>query len=180
MRKFTEDYEIVVKEDENGKEIKTVVYIGKYYELLLDEAAIHRYRKNCLMLLIAITILHITSGFLGNQGMNQFYVALPYVIAFFALTYSFAGVFRLPKEKRNYQHDEVELSYTRIKTASVFLVVLLGIEVLGEIVFLLFAGAVQSFEQEFSFLLIEILLFIGSYLLVYLQKQIQINPLTEA
>lgn len=179
MRRFTKDYDIVVDQDENGKETKTVVYKGKHYELLLDEAGITRFRKNCLMLLAAIIVLHITSGFLGNQGMYQFYIALPYVFAFFALTYLSAGVLRLPKEKRKYQHDEIELSYNRIKTASIFLTVLLGIEVLGEIVFLLFAGTIQSIEQELSFLLIEILIFIGSFLLFSLQKQIQINPLNK-
>lgn len=180
MRKYTEDYEIVVNQDENGKETKTVVYKGKYFELLLDEAGISRFKKNCFLLLAAIIVLHITSGFLGNQGMYQFYIALPYVIAFFALTFLSAGLFRLPKEKRPYKRDEIELSYYRIKTASILLAVLLGIEVLGEIAFLLFTGTIRSYEQELSFLFIEILIFIGSYLLITLQKQIQIRPLSEA
>ncbi len=69
MRKFTEDYEVVVNQDENGKETKTVVYKGKYFELQLDEAGIYRYKKNSFILLAAIIILHVTSGFLGNQGI---------------------------------------------------------------------------------------------------------------
>lgn len=179
MRKFSEDYEIIVNQNENGKETKTVRYKGKYYEVLLDEAGIIRFRKNSLLLLAAIIILHITSGFLGNQGMYQFYVALPYVLAFFPLIYLSAGLLRLPKEKRNYQRDEIEFSYYRIKTASIFLAILLGIEVIGEIAFLLFANATQSYEMDFSFLLIEILIFIGSLLLFNLQKQVQIKPLNE-
>jgi len=179
MRKFSEDYEIIVNQNENGKETKTVRYKGKYYEVLLDEAGIIRFRKNSLLLLAAIIILHITSGFLGNQGMYQFYVALPYVLAFFPLIYLSAGLLRLPKEKRNYQRDEIEFSYYRIKTASIFLAILLGIEVIGEIAFLLFSNATQSYEMDFSFLLIEILIFIGSLLLFNLQKQVQIKPLNE-
>ncbi len=177
MRKFSEDYEIIVNQNENGKEKKTVRYKGKYYEVLLDEVGIIRFRKNSLLLLAAIIVLHITSGFLENQGMYQFYVALPYVLAFFAIIYLSAGLLRLPKEKRNYQRDEIEFSYYRIKTASIFLAILLGIEVIGEIAFLLFANPAQSYEMDFSFLLIEILIFIGSLLLFSLQKQVQIKPL---
>jgi len=114
------------------------VYRGDYFEFSLNAEGIVRFRRNCFWLLAAIVIFHISGGFVGNRGMYQFYVALPYVIAFFPLIYMVMGVFLLPKEQRKYRRDEIGLSFGRMKTASIVLLILIGSGVLGEIIFLLF------------------------------------------
>lgn len=179
MKRYTSDYETVVTKDEKGNEKENVVYRGKYFEIMLDEKGIVRFRRYCFLLLAAIVVLHIGGGFVANPGMYQFYVALPYVLAFFPLLYMATGIFRLPKEKRTYRRDEVELSFNRLKTSSIILAVLLGMGVLGELAFLLFFSAGIRIVLETAYLVIEVLAAAAVYFIITMQKQIHIHTCTE-
>ena len=175
MKRYADDYETVVTEDEKGHEKRIAVYHGDYFELALDEQGFVRFRRNCFLLLAVMIVLHISGGFVGNRGMYQFYVALPYVFAFFPLLYMAAGVLRLPKEKRKYRREEIGLSFDRMKTASIILMIFLGIGVLGEITFLLFVSVGDQSVLEFLYLSLEALAAAAVYFLISLQRQIHIQ-----
>lgn len=176
MKRYADDYETVVTSDEQGHEKKIAVYRGNYFEVALDEEGIIHFRRNCFVLLAAIVVLQISGGFVGNQGMYQFYVAIPYVLAFFPLLYMAAGVLRLPKEKRKYRRDEIGLSFNRMKTASIVLMVFLGIGVLGEIMFLLFVSVKDQSVLEYLYLALEALAAAAVYFFIRLQRQIRVQP----
>lgn len=179
MKRFADDYETVVTIDEEGNEKKSAVYCGDYYELALDEEEILKFRKRSLLLLVVITALQIGAGFINNPGMYQFYIALPYVIAYFPLIYMAAGILRLPKEKRKYRRDELGLSFDRIKTTSRAILIFLIIIVLGEIIFILFLSADSQNLLEYLYLALEIIAAAAVYFLIRLQKQIRILPCNE-
>ena len=176
---YSDDYETVVEMDEEGREKQVVVYRGDYFEIELDEEGISRFRRNCLLLLAAIVVLHISGGFVVNQGMFQFYVALPYVSAFFPLIYMAAGVLRLPKEKRKYRRDEIGLSFDRMKTTSIILLIFLGIGVLGEIAFILIVSGAARSAPEYLYLALEALAAAAVYFLILLQRRIHVQVCTE-
>lgn len=174
MRRYADDYETVITTDKEGREKKTAVYRGDYFEFALDEKGIARFRRNCLVLLAAIVIFHISGGFVGNRGMYQFYIALPYVIAFFPLIYMALGVLRLPTEQRKYRRDEIGLSFERMKTASSVLLIITGIGVLGVIFFLLFVSAGDQLLLEFLYLALETLAAAAAFYFIILQRKVQI------
>lgn len=169
MRKFVDDYEIEITEDEKGREKKVPVYRGAYYEIAADEKQIKRFKLISIFLTIVIAALHVAGGFVANQGMYQFYVSLPYVIAFLPLYFLTAGVFRLPNQKRLLRRDEYGLSFERMKKASISLLVILLVGVLGEIVFLIFFTSGDS-SREIIYLLIEIFAAFAVYVIYWQQR----------
>jgi hypothetical protein len=176
-KRFADDYETVITTDEKGNEKKTAVYRGEYFEVALDYEGMLRFKRKCLLLLAAIIVLHISGGFVNNPGMNQFYTGLPYVIAFFPLLYLAMATLRLPQEKRNYQRDEIGLSFGRMKTSSYVLLILLGMGVLGELAFLLVFSTGDQSMLEFLYLALAIITAAAVYFLITLQKQIRILPI---
>lgn len=176
-KRYADDYETVITTDEKGNEKKTAVYRGEYFEISLDEAGLTNFKRKCLMLLATIILLHISGGFIDNQGMYQFYVALPYVTAFFPLLYLAVAILRLPNEKRNYRRDEVGFSFDRVKTSSYILIVLMGFGILGEIVYLLAFSSGQVNSLELLYLLLEVCSAAAVYVIIILQRKILFIPI---
>ncbi|MFZ3070792.1 MAG: hypothetical protein WA110_06715 [Anaerolineaceae bacterium] len=178
-KRYADDYETVVTTDEKGREKKTAVYRGDYFELSLEEEGIVKFKRNCLQLLAVIVLLHVGGGFVGNRGMYQFYVALPYVFSFFPLTYLAEGILRLPKEKRKFRREEIGLSFDRMKTASTVLLIFLGVGVLGEIAFLLFSADGNEFVLEYRYLALEALAAAAVYFIIRLRKRIHVQTCSD-
>ena len=108
--------------------------------------------------------------------MYQFYVALPYVIAFFPLLYLTMGISRIPQEKRNYRRDEIGHSFGQIKSSSISLLVILSVGLIGEIVFLLLAPAREQLSLDFLYLALEFITTAAAYLFFRAQRIIVISP----
>lgn len=178
MRKYSEDHEIVVSVDENGREKRTAVYRGDFFRVTFSNGDITGYRKRAFTLIALMIFFHFGAGFINNPGMYQFYIALPYVIAFFPLLYLAMGVFHLPKETREYRRDEVGLSFNRIISTSKSYGVIIGIGILGTIIYLLFFASISSVLLELLYLLFQLLTFAMVFLLFSLHRQVQIQNLT--
>lgn len=177
MRKYIKDYENVVQIDEFGFERKVPVYIGQYFEVNLDETQLRRVRGFILLLIGLIVIGQLAVGFIANKAMYSFYISLPYVFSFLPLFFLIDSALQIPKEKRDYKREEVELSFKRLKSATNFLLALVGVGILGEIVFLIFFS--QGFDlKELVFLLVELLVAVLVYLLMRMQKQIKVMKIT--
>ncbi len=175
MGRHTDDYKTVVTTDEAGKENKSVVYTGSYFEISLDQQELTRFKRNCLLLLAAIAMLHVGAGIIGNKGMYQFYIAVPYVIAFFPLVYLVDAAIRMPWEKRPYRRIEIENTFNRLKMPGIVMMVSVGIVIVGDIAFLFLASELPRVELEMLFLAVEIPAFILLLILFRSQKRIQIQ-----
>ena len=178
MRKYAEDYELERTEDEKGRIRKTAKYIGDYYEVNLDSLDLIKFRRLALLLLIVIIGLHVGAGFIGNPGMFRFFVALPYVFVFLPLYYFAAGILRLPKEKRAFRRDEVDLSFERMEKASGFLIALFSLVVLGELIFLI-GFAEGGYNLEILFLVLEVLSAGAVAFMWQSQKSINVQIISE-
>lgn len=175
MKRFKDDYEVVAFQDERGREKHKLEYRGKYFEISIDEIELLKFRRYSIFLLLPIIIAHVTAGFLNNQGMDQFYIVLPYAISFFPLFYLAWGVLRLPREKRKYQRSETELSFGHMKTSSRALLILFGIGMIGEIMFLLFFSVQERSVLEYLYLLLEAVAAIAVYALIKIQSPILVQ-----
>jgi hypothetical protein len=176
---YADDYEIEIIQDEKGREKQIARYHSDYFEIALDDPGILRFRWQCILLLATAVVLHVSGGFVNNPGMFQFYVAIPYVLAFFPFTYAVAGVLRLPKKKRKYRRDEIGLSFDRLKSACIVLMIFLGIGILGEIAFLLFFSAGDQRLMEYAYFALEVLAVMVVYLLDRLRGRIHIQTCSE-
>ena len=172
MKKYTDDYEMVTTTDKAGNEKQEIVYRGDYYEVNLDQEGIVKFKKKNILLAAVIFVFHVLSGFLNTQGMFQFYIAFPYVFAFLPIFNLAAGAFRLPEEARKFQRKEVGSSFDRIKNSSKILLVLLGIGIVDEIIFLLFFTPGPPLGLDYFYLILEILVGCAVYLQFRLQKEL--------
>ena len=179
MRKYVDDYEIVIEEDEKGREKKKAVYRGNYYEVEIEKFSMAKFKWVNIVLFLVILALQIAGGFINNQGMYRFFIALPYVGIFLPLYFIATGVFRLPKENRKFRRDEVELSFNRVKKASTYLLILFGMLILGEVIFLIFF-ANNDYQLEYLYLGVELIGGIAAYLLFNIQKFINISQIEKA
>ena len=178
LKKFLQDYETVTTTDERGREKRSLVYRGDYFDINLEPQALKRFKLITLALTLTIIGLHIGAGFVGNAGMYMFYVAMPYVVAFFPLIYLIAGALRLPWEKRSYKRDEVNLSFDRMRTSAITLLVFLVISMLGEGVFLVFVSKGIVPTKELLFLAIEILSAAPTIIIILLERKVKVQTST--
>ncbi|MCB2209302.1 hypothetical protein KQH62_00270 [bacterium] len=173
MRKYAKDYEIGIERDKRGREKKVAIYVGKLFDVSLNEVELKRFRRISMLLLGLVFVAQVAGGFVSNLGMYAFFVALPYVGAFLPIYFLAMSVFRLPKKKWKYRREEVELSFKRIKTHSTVLLILASLGTVGEIVFMIwFANAMMG--REWLYLGLEVLLVVLSAVWVYLQRDIKI------
>ncbi len=177
QKRYADDYETVVTTDEKGRERRTAVYRGDYYAFALDDASVRNFRLNSLLLAAIAVALHTAGGCVGNAGMYRFFVALPYVGAFFPLVYLVSGALRLPKTAERMTRDVLGHSYGRAKTASCSALVLAGMTVLGELACLLFFLEEGALLRECVFLLCEALTAAACYAFIYMQSRIQVREL---
>lgn len=177
MKKYADDYEIVIVEDEKGNEKKTAVYRGQYFEIDVDQGRLDQLRGFNRLLLLGTALLHIGAGFVANPGMYQFYISLPYVLAFLPLYLTAEGILRMPKEKRPFRSDEVGLSFGRVQKASPFLFFLLAAGVVGTLIFII-GFAAEPFPKEWLYLLIETGALVCVFLILQAQKRIQVSQVT--
>lgn len=174
MRKYVDDYEIVIEEDEKGREKKKAVYRGNYYEVEIEKGSLSRFKWINILLLILIITFHVVGGFIDNQGMYRFYIALPYVITFLPLYFLTTGILRLPTKKHQMRRDEVDLTFLRVKKASKYLLFVFLISIVGEVIFIIFF-ANNNNQLEYTYVFIELIAGTAAYLLFYIQKIININ-----
>lgn len=176
MKKYAKDYENVVETDEFGFERKVTVYIGNYYDVNLDEANLKKYRRLIFLLAGLMIIGQLAAGFIANRAMYTVYVSIPYVLSLLPLYFLIDSALRLPQEKRDYKRGEVELSFIRLKTASKFMLALVGISTIGDIVYMIFFS--QGFDpREMVFLAVEVLVAASAYLLLRLSRPIIVTEI---
>lgn len=174
MRKYAGDYELVVKEDEKGRLKKSAVYKGIYFEVVPDERTLKKFKRNSLLLLVIIITAFLTGGFLNNNGMRMFYIAIPWAAAFLPLYFLAYGIIRLPDKKRKLRRDEIELSFDRMKKSSIGLFILLCMVVVGEIVFLV-GFAREGLNLEYTYLIAQALAAIAVFVIIRLQIPMEVQ-----
>lgn len=151
MRKYVKDYDNEVKTDAHGREVYEPVYKGQYYKVNLSEAELKIFKRNLLLLGATVLALLFAAGFIRTGGTYLIYVGAPYALAFFPLFYLVVAALRLPKDKKLYRRDESELSFGRIKTTTMILLVMLIATSLGQ-VFYLVINRTNLLQSDFAFL----------------------------
>ena len=157
MKKYLDDYKTVVSFDEKGKQVRTYLYKGELFRMPFTASVMRKFKTIFLLMLAGAFGAHLAGGFLNNDGMRKIYVVLPYVLGFLPLFNLLRSGSRLPVEERSYRRDEIGVSYERFTNHSLFLLVAVGLCLIGEIVYLLFSAKGQIDAAEYLFLALEII-----------------------
>lgn len=176
-RKYTEDYELVTTTDSMGREKKSAVYRGTYFETDLDQASLLKFKRLCMLLTALIIILQIGSGFIANPGMNNFYVAIPFAFSFFPLVYLADSVLRLPKAKRPLRRDEVAFSFDRIKVTGIILGIFIIAGIIGEIIFLILVTGEKNPVSELLYISLQAVSAASAFIILQMRQRIEILPI---
>ena len=175
--KYSDDYKLVHTVDDKGRQRTHAEYNGDYYAVSLEEYELRQLKRNSLLLLVVLVALHVAAGFLNNQGMYQFYIALPYAAGFFPLFFLAESIFRLPVEKRAYKREEVEQSFVRVKSTGKTLLLFLAVVLVGEALYFVFGAAPENRILEAGFFFAEAFAAGFLYFLTRIQNPIEIEIL---
>lgn len=175
MKDKHHEYELVVALDEKGKEKTTARYRGDYFEVRVDGGHPGQFKRKSCLLIGLIAAAHISAGFIGNPSMYRFYIALPYVFAFLPLYRFVEGCLRLKVGKPRYQGDEIRFSIERMRSAAIYLAVILGVVILAQIAIIALVVERSQAGLEGIFLALEALSAAASLALVFHQRKIYID-----
>jgi len=175
FKRYADDYENIDEVDETGRERRRTVYRGKYFEVDFSEEELVRFKRISVAALIVLWLNHVAGGFVANKGMYQFYIALPYVVAFFPLVYMAASVLRLPTEKRLYRRDEIGLSFEKARKSGTFALILFILGAVGEIAFMVFFAERATFSLEILYLTTALISTAASFFIVRRFKAVRIH-----
>lgn len=154
-KKYINAYQNVIDYDEQGREKHSLVYLGEYFDVNLDQKGLQRYRTLQVLLFVGALLAHLVPGFLNHAGGRILYVAVPYAIVFFPMLYWAFGVLRLPLKKQEFRLEHIGLSFNRVKSMSLTVAIGAGLCVLGMLIFLVFSKT-NNLWMEFVFLFGEI------------------------
>lgn len=147
-KKYIKDYDLVETEDEKGRSKKKVVYQGDYFRVNLEEPQLKQFKLTLSLVYVAVLALHVCAGLVNNPGLYKAYMAIPYTAAFLPLFFLAEGILRIPNKRRNYRNEEVGLSFHRVVSMSRIYLILIGIGILGALIYLIFASAGQALDRE--------------------------------
>lgn len=177
-QKYSDDYDLVTTTDEKGREKRTPVYHGKYYDAVLKGTTYASFRAQVYAGLVLIVALQVLIGFINNQGSRQLYVSVPYAIAFFPVMLLVLGAVQMPAELGHLRRDQVEPTFGRMKSSLNFLLIMLAVSFVGEAIFLLFFLHQNPDGLEFAYLGAIGLEIAAAFFLIRLQNKLNLQVQT--
>lgn len=156
MKKYINDYKTILTVNEKGEQKKAYEYQGEYFILPFNSSQMRKYKTLFLLLLAGITAATIAGGIVNNNGMRQFYVAIPYVLTFLPIFNLFRSGIRLPVEDRKYRREEIGVTYERFSNHSLMIVIILGVCLAGELIYMLFFSNASHIPKEIYFFAAEL------------------------
>lgn len=134
-KRYRGDYQVQV--DENKK--RTFKYTGQYHELTASDEEISAYIKANLATVIVLVAMHLVMAFLNTDGSRSFYVLFPYLFSFMSVLFMISGMFRVlyRRERRLLELYDYEKGYSRIYHSISGCMVISGIIVIADIVFII-------------------------------------------
>lgn len=177
LRRYIEDYEIETLIDETGREKKILKYKGPLFNISIPGMEFKIFKRWSYILLGALILFHISSGFIANPGMYQFFVAVPYAVVFIPLTLLGFGIVGLPNNLEKIQRDIMEHSFRRIKTSSIVLLVIFALITFGELVFMILNPSLPHLKNEILFIMPELLASTSVIAIFLLYRKVKIEQI---
>lgn len=139
-RRYASDYRLEEYITPKGKMATRRIYQGDYYRFRREEKDIHAFGKRLLLLGGVCLILLVPMLFNNTRIGRTVYVLLPVAFTLLPLYHVGAVGMRLRKASEPMTRQMRDLTDRRLRTAGVWLVVMLGVDILGCVVYLFRRG----------------------------------------
>ena len=148
-KKYVKDYDIVETEDSKGRIRKSAVYRGNYFHVDLEENQLKQFKVQLLVLFFLALAMHVVAGVLNNiEALRVMYIAVPYAASFIPMLFLGEAIFRLPKEKRPFQNEEIGRSFRQVINMSRLTIIFELIGLLGGLIYQIFVAKGQNLGVE--------------------------------
>lgn len=136
---------------EEGKDGK-YVYVGKYYRFQLEPAQLRRFRVAYSILAVAVVLFFVLAGFSEYASSRTWYVVIPFTACAIPGAFLVLDTVRICRSPERMTRKQYNESVVQHKWASIYLLILSLITVVGDVVFLLVFCPDFLVGQELIFL----------------------------
>jgi len=154
VRKYVKDYESKEYIDEKGKSRVELTYVGNYYSYTLNKDKMKFFRIINLVIALSMGILFFVCGMQTFAAQHFVPVIMPYAISIIPVSYNITGAIWQFFVKERMTRKEKDSSYQRMVHSCIGIIVLYGIIVLSDTVYLLIYHDSYPLIHEMLFLLI--------------------------
>lgn len=116
------------------------VYTGKYYAFTAPADAVRRAKRWTLALSLLSAAALLVTGIANFEGSRVFYVIIPYVFMFLPAYLSVSASVKLQAVSDNMTENQADSTVIRLKHATLFLVILGVVSLVGDLCFILWGG----------------------------------------
>lgn len=156
-KKFKDDFTLTTEVDERGNSRRVSTYIGPVFDLDIDQASLNRLKVLAAFLYIGGLASHLAAGFLPHSASYQWYVSIPYALAYLPIGLLGFALLRLPKETQNLGRYQTETSFTRGRIMALLALGLSIFSAAGMALFMLLSKKSLAAQPDYQYLLLEII-----------------------
>jgi MFS family permease len=155
-KKFKDDFTLTTETDDQGHTRQVSTYIGSVFDLEINQASLNRLKVLATFLYVGGFASHVAAGFLQHSASYQWFVSIPYALAFLPIGLLGFALVRLPKETQNLRRYQTEASFTRGCTMAIFALGLIWLSAVGLALFVLLNGGSLTARPDYLYLFLEI------------------------
>ena len=158
--RYKDDYTKSARLNERGRIVDDICYVGDYYILPFDKEA--KKKTNVVNLLTSVLLLsaQIIAGLLNADSSRTFWIVFPYMFVFLPIGYMFVGAVSYMGSPLKMQKAHYEMGLLRIRRSVLGAMVLEGINVILDMIYILIHFENVTIGKELVYLLCHIV-FIG-------------------
>jgi hypothetical protein len=149
---YKDDYSRFLRLNRKGRVVPDISYIGDYYVLPFDEKQKKQTGVYNLLGAGLLLAVQIVAGLLNQDSSRTFWIVYPYLFTFLPLAYMMAGAVRYLEVPLRMQKAHYETSIARIRHSCIGTMVLVGISVALDIVYMLLHRGTFHVGRELVYL----------------------------
>jgi hypothetical protein len=172
-KKFKDDFTLTTEIDDRGRSRQVSTYVGALFDLEINQTSLDHLKIMAALLYIIGLASHVGAGFLQHSASFQWFVSLPYVLAFLPIGLLGFALVRLPKDTQNLKRYQTEASFMRGRIMAIFAIGLIWLNAVGLAVFVLVNGGSLTSRPDYLYLFLEI--FSSIMFLILFKKLIQVK-----
>ena len=155
--RFKDDYTYIPRMDEKGRIVDDINYTNHYYILPFDDG--QKQRSNWLNIAFAsiFIAIQVVAGMVNQDSSHTFWILYPYIFTLLPVGYIFVGAIYFLGMPTRMQRAQYETSLARMRRSCVGSMVMNGISVILDIIFICLYHDEISVAKELIYILVLII-----------------------
>lgn len=161
--KYKDDYTKDLRLNAGGRIVDDICYVGDYYILPFNENT--KKKTNVINIVCALFLLgiQVIEGLLNADSSRIFWIVFPYMFVFLPIFYMFVGAVNYMGSPIKMQKAHYETGLVRIRRSCIGAMILEGINVILDIVYIILHFNDISNAREFIYLLSQVLFLLVAF-----------------